>query len=583
MIKKLKEHIKTLIVLLIIIAAASASLMFWLKYVDKKQYVPYQEFLEQLDSEEIESVNLVLDGEKFTYKTKDGEKHNTENPRTEEFKEKILLSGVEEVKEDDGDKFKEALSYVMTLIMVGAIIFMIYNMTDGLHDVNLQSDIPEITFDDIAGMSEIKEEFKDLAALTEKRKSAKMNVRMPRGILLQGPPGTGKTYMAKAFAGEVKHAFYAVNASQFGNVFAGLGAKQINNMFKTAKENAPSVIFIDEFDSLGFARTGATGAVERDNTKTLTALLANMDGFNNEDEVLVIAATNRAEDLDPALLRPGRFDKKIVIGIPDKEDRKEVIEYHLKGKNVDSDETREWLLNETGGYTPAEIESLINEAAVIAVTKGEDVITKKIFEDAMTFAETKGKEKKRYRVSEKTKITTAYHEAGHTVVATMLCNEQVTKVTIIPNTAGAGGYTKTAREEPDLMSIDEIRHHLMMFYGGYAKKKILNGNDPGKITIGCSNDMQRATAIIKEMVPYIGDHKTGALIDYEKYAFAGEKILLEQSERISREIINETCDFLKENWDKVERIAGALLQKDSIYTKEINEILNIQPQEEEKK
>lgn len=550
------------------------------QYQKSKQVtVVYSEFYEQAKAGKVDTINYTAGSSTITYQLKDSKVvYKTDNPKVEDFKEQMLLFGIENFKEHSKISYTQLFSMLMNVILVGAFLSLVWSMGMFSGAENNLVKTPSTTFDDVAGMEEIKEELKTLQKILKQADiCGEYGIRVPKGVLLEGPPGNGKTFLAKAFAGESGLNYFATNASQFGNVYAGLGANQIEKLFRTAKEKAPSVIFIDELDSIGAKRNGDGSAAGRDNTKTLTALLSAMDGFKPEDHVIVIAATNRASDLDEALVRPGRFDKQFHVSLPDKKTREKLVKLNLKDKRLADDVSEEWIVAETSGSSCAAVESIINEAALLAVQKddGEVIITREMIENAIIKMEIKGHIKKETHPNERIRQVTAYHEAGHTVATALLTNEELTRVTILPSTSGVGGYTKAIPPEQELYTQEQVANRIKVLYAGRQAELAFNHGNKKEVTIGCSNDIQVATSMLKNCLNFTDLTDSGPVVDYAQFGLSGEKESLKLVENVSERLMKETTEFVNEHWSEIETVAQALLEKETLQGAEVLELLGL--------
>ncbi|KIR01928.1 Cell division protein FtsH [Lachnospiraceae bacterium TWA4] len=574
----IKEYWKYCLVALAIVIVALG--VFGYKQFKKSQQetVVYAEFYKQAMTKKVDRIDYTAGADTFTYQLKDSDKvYKTDNPKSEDFKKEMLLFGIENFKEHSKIPFSQIFGMLINVLMVGAFMMIVFSMGILSGGENTLVKTPTTTFKDVAGMDEVKEELKTLQKILEQSDlCGEYGIRVPKGVLLEGPPGNGKTFLAKAFAGESGLNYFATNASQFGNVYAGLGANQIEKLFKTAKEKAPSVIFIDELDSIGAKRNGDGSAAGRDNTKTLTALLSAMDGFSPEDHVIVIAATNRADDLDEALVRPGRFDKQFHISLPDKKMREQLVRLNLKDKKLADDVSEDWIVAETSGNSCAAIESIINEAALLAVQEKKDqiVITREMIETAIIKMEIKGHVKKESSPNEQVRQITAYHEAGHTVATALLTTQELTRVTILPSTSGVGGYTKAIPKEHELYTQEQVAHEIMVLYAGRQSELEFNQGNTKEVTIGCSNDIQVATSMLKNCLNFTDLMDHGPIVDYSQYGLSGEKQSLKLAENVSSHLINETTRFVKDHWAEITAVANALLEKETLQGSEVLEILN---------
>ena len=469
-------------------------------------------------------------------------------------------------------------SILPTLIMV-ALFIMIFKM-QGLGEKGKVYDETErktkVRFDDVAGLEEEKGELIEIVDFLKRpEKYTKMGARVPKGVLLYGKPGTGKTLIAKAIAGEADVPFISMSGSEFIEMFAGLGASRVRKLFEKARKLAPCIVFIDEIDAIGSRRTSNNGA-ESENNQTLNQLLVEMDGFGSEETIIVLAATNRPEMLDKALLRPGRFDRQITIPNPDLKGRLEILKIHSKDKKLADDVNLESIAEDTAGFTGAELENILNEAAIVATKAKHEEIENDDIEEAVKKV-TVGLEKRERVISDKDKRLTAYHEAGHAVVSRYLPTQtNVKEVSIIPRGI-AGGYTMyKSNEDKYYISKTEMQEKLIALLGGRAAERLVLDD----ISTGASNDIEVATQIARDMVTKYGMSDKLGPIDfqgkepYEMQMFGeniGDKIG-EEVKTLIDTAYNDAITLLKEHRDKLDKIAETLLQKEKINEQEFNKI-----------
>ena len=469
-------------------------------------------------------------------------------------------------------------SILPTIIMV-ALFIMIFKM-QGMGEKGKVYDETErktkVRFDDVAGLEEEKGELIEIVDFLKRpEKYTKMGARVPKGVLLYGKPGTGKTLIAKAIAGEADVPFISMSGSEFIEMFAGLGASRVRKLFERARKLAPCIVFIDEIDAIGSRRTSNSGA-ETENNQTLNQLLVEMDGFGSEETIIVLAATNRPEMLDKALLRPGRFDRQITIPNPDLKGRLEILKIHSKDKKLSDDVNLESIAEDTAGFTGAELENILNEAAIVATKNKHEEIENDDIEEAVKKV-TVGLEKKERVISDKDKRLTAYHEAGHAVVSRYLPTQtNVKEVSIIPRGV-AGGYTMyKSNEDKYYISKTEMQEKLIALLGGRAAERLVLDD----ISTGASNDIEVATQIARDMVTKYGMSDKLGPIDfqgkepYEMQMFGeniGDKIG-EEVKTLIDTAYNDAITLLKEHRDKLDKIAETLLQKEKINEQEFNQI-----------
>ena len=462
-------------------------------------------------------------------------------------------------------------SFLPTIIMV-ALFIMIFKM-QGLGDkgevYNETERKTKVKFSDVAGLDEEKEEMVELVKfLKEPKKFIEMGAKIPKGVLLYGKPGTGKTLIAKAIAGEAGVPFISMSGSEFIEMFAGLGASRVRKLFDKARKLAPCIVFIDEIDAIGSRRTSSSGA-ESENNQTLNQLLVEMDGFSSEETIIVLAATNRPEMLDKALLRPGRFDRQITIPTPDRKGREEILKIHSKDKKLADDVSLESIAEDTAGFTGAELANILNESAIIATKREHEKITKEDIEEAVKKV-TVGLEKRARVISDKDKRLTAYHEAGHAIVSWYLpTQKKIKEISIIPR-GMAGGYTMyKTDEDKSYISKTEMEEKLIALLGGRAAEKIALDD----ISTGASNDIEVATGIAKDMIVKYGMNDLIGPIslknengEYELDMFGkemGDKIGVEVKKLIDT-AYNDAQIILKQHMDKLDSVANELLKNEKI-------------------
>lgn len=446
-------------------------------------------------------------------------------------------------------------------------------------------DKKKITFADVAGADEEKEELGEIVDfLKQPRKFIELGARIPKGILLVGPPGTGKTYLARAVAGEAGVPFFTISGSDFVEMFVGVGASRVRDLFEQAKKSSPCIIFIDEIDAVGRHRGAGLGGGHDEREQTLNQLLVEMDGFSVNEGIIIIAATNRPDILDPALLRPGRFDRQITVGIPDVKAREEILKIHARNKPLSLDANLEILAKGTTGFTPADLENLMNEAALLAARKGKKKI--EVIElDEATIRVIAGPEKKSRVVSEHDKKLTAYHEAGHAVVQKLLPNaDPVHQISIIPR-GRAGGYTiSLPQQDKFYMSKSELEEQIVSLLGGRVAEKLVLDD----ISTGAKNDIERATGIARKMITEYGmSESLGPMTFGSEHdeVFIGKDLARARnySEEVAaiidkeiRKLIdtayNKTEILLKENISKLHGVAQALMEKEKLDKAEFEEV-----------
>jgi len=448
-----------------------------------------------------------------------------------------------------------------------------------------QDDGKVITFADVAGLEEEKEELKEIVDfLRSPRKYIEIGARIPTGVLLVGPPGTGKTYLSKAVAGEAGVPFFTISGSDFVEMFVGVGASRVRDLFEQAKKNAPCIVFIDEIDAVGRRRGAGLGGGHDEREQTLNQLLVEMDGFSTNEGIIVMAATNRADILDPALLRPGRFDRTIYVGLPDVRGREEILKVHTRNKPLAEDVDLKVIAKRTPGFSPADLENLVNEAALLTARHNLKSIPMNLIEEASIKVQA-GPEKKSKVVSEKERRLTAYHEAGHAITSRLTPDtDPVHMVTIIPR-GMAGGFTAYIPEEDrNFITKKQMESRLVTLLGGRAAEALVLGD----ISTGAQNDIERATKIARSMVTHYGMSEKLGPMTYgtdDEEVFVGRDFgrtrnysedvaaaIDSEMRRIIDTAYNKAEQLLRDNMDKLHRVAEALLEKETLTGKEFEEI-----------
>lgn len=494
--------------------------------------------------------------------------------------------------------YVDIMPTILIIVGLGIIWFMFMNQTQnsgnskamnfGKSKAKLNQDSKEkVVFADVAGLKEEKEELMEIVDfLKNPSKYIDIGARIPKGVLLVGPPGTGKTYLSRAVAGEAKVPFFSISGSDFVEMFVGVGASRVRDLFEQAKKNAPCIIFIDEIDAVGRKRGAGLGGGHDEREQTLNQLLVEMDGFGKNEGVIVMSATNRPDILDKALLRPGRFDRTIYVGLPDVRERLEILKVHTKNKKLESDVHLENIAKTTTGFSPADLENLCNEAALLAARNNEAEISNEVFKEA-SIKVVAGPEKKSQVVIEKERVLTAYHESGHAIVSGFLeDNDKVHMITIIPR-GRAGGFTAyLPQEDAKFMTKRQMQHKLISLLGGRAAEEVVLDD----ISTGASNDIERATKIAHAMVTKYGMSKRLGPMMYggdDSEVFLGEELgkNKQYSDKIAYEIdsemrelideaYNKALNILNENIDLLHALANRLLEKETIGQEEFEAIFD---------
>lgn len=559
------------------------------KDVVKENEITYTDLIKQIDEGNVEKVRMTVGSTTVKVNIKGEEKPKTSIiPSTQAFVELVQNKKLEgnnielvQVKPNFllalGDKI---FTILLTALM--AILFVILIKMQGLDGKGKFYDATEedvkTTFDDVAGLDEEKQEMIEIVSFLKKPDEFyKMGAKIPKGVLLCGKPGTGKTLIAKAIAGEANVPFITMNGSEFTEMFAGLGASRVRKLFEKAKKVSPAIIFIDEIDAVGSKRSEGGSAADLDNNQTLNQLLVEMDGFDSDHTVIVLAATNRPEMLDQALLRPGRFDRQITIALPDMNGREAILKIHAKDKKLAPDVDLRAIAGDTAGFTGAELANILNEAAIIATINKQEAITNKDIDEALKKV-TVGVEKHSRIMSEKDKKITAYHESGHAIVSRFLeTQKDIKEVSIIPRGV-AGGYTMyKTNEDKYYISKTEMLEKMIALLGGRAAEKIIF-ND---ISTGASNDLEVATNVAKDMIIVYGmSEKLGPIsINIERDPYQMQLYGNNMENEIGQEVRTmvdtayvKAQTILLEHMDKLHELANLLIQKEVISSEEFNKL-----------
>ena len=582
-----------LIVLLTLVLAGSLIFVAVKQQKDEdtigEDEISYTDLIKQINDGNVEKIKMTVGSTTVKVTLKGEEEPKTGIvPSTQAFielvQEKVQEgNSIELVQEKQSALLTiadKAFTLIPTFLMV--ILFVLLIQMQGLGNkgkvYEADEDMVKTTFDDVAGLDEEKQEMIEIVNfLKNPEEFYKMGAKIPKGVLLCGQPGTGKTLIAKAIAGEANVPFISMSGSEFTEMFAGLGASRVRKLFDKAKKMSPSIIFIDEIDAIGSKRTDGSTAADADNNQTLNQLLVEMDGFDSEHTVILLAATNRPDMLDKALLRPGRFDRQITIGLPDMNGREAILKIHSKDKKFADDVDLKAIAGDTAGFTGAELENILNEAAIIATIKKEKAITNKDIDDAVKKV-TVGVEKHSRIMSEKDKRLTAYHEAGHAIVSRFLeTQKDIKEVSIIPRGV-AGGYTMyKSNEDKYYISKTEMLEKLIALLGGRASEKLVL-ND---ISTGASNDLEVATDIAKNMVTIYGmSDSIGPLsINLEKDPYQMQLFGESMENAIGKEIkiiidnaYSKAQSILVQHMDKLHELAALLIEKEVISAEEFEKL-----------
>ena len=557
--------------------------------------------------EKVEEVTINTKDNTLDVKEKDGDNYSTGYPPNTEQSLLNLIDQTENVKTTVHGSGSSSLLNVLTFILpfvlfFGFWIFLMNQMQGGGSRVmnfgkskakRMAVDAPKITFRDVAGVDEAVQELQEIKEFLENpKKFQALGARIPKGVLLYGPPGTGKTLLARAVAGEAGVPFFSISGSDFVEMFVGVGASRVRDLFEQAKQNSPCIIFMDEIDAVGRHRGAGMGGGHDEREQTLNQLLVEMDGFEMKDNIILIAATNRPDILDPALLRPGRFDRQVVVDRPDRKGRKHILEVHTRGKPLAKSIDLDALAGQTPGFTGADLANLINEAALLTARQGRREISMQELEEGIMRV-IAGPEKKTRVMSEKERLITAYHELGHAIVGHLLPNcDPVHKISIISRGQALGYTISLPSEDKFLTSRAELTDTMAMTLGGRAAEEIVFG----EITTGASNDLEKVTETAKQMVMRFGmSERLGPRVfGHDRgQPFLGREFSAEPdySDEIAREIDDEirrivegahqtAKDLLTEKREELDRISNILLERETIDAEQFVALLDGRPADE---
>lgn len=574
---------KNIIWIPIVTAIISTLVLGYISFGSKANHTKqYSSFLEDITSNNISKV-IVTNNSNLTVFLKDGSKYSTNNPDSPTLKEELLKNNIEVLDQNSTSPTKTVASSIL-LISIISIVFVTINKrklgTSSMTNLDVKDfseDQNALNFDYVAGNEEAKESLMDIVDfLKNPQKYKDYGARMPKGVILYGSPGTGKTLLAKAVAGEAKVPFYALSGSDFVQVYVGVGAARIRNLFKKAKAQGKAVIFIDEIDAIGKKRGGSSassGNDERD--QTLNALLTEMSGFGEQEGIVVIAATNRLDTLDSALLRPGRFDRHIEVSLPDISAREKIISLHLENKPYNNLDLKD-IAKKTAYFSGAKLENLINEAAIIAAKENSRLLTQDHINKAYSIVLAGYEKKERSHYLEEDMLLTSYHEAGHALVSLIKTPEdKVSKITIIPTTKGAGGYTLTIPKDSSYQRLDYLKNRIMVLLGGRAAEEIIFGQD--KISTGAQGDLSQTTEMAMSMISEYGMGKTLGLLKLSSLGPLSNSYgnpVVEECRELVNSLYGETLELLKENKEILNKIAMNLIDEETLDEKEIYSIFN---------
>ncbi|MFZ5986590.1 MAG: ATP-dependent zinc metalloprotease FtsH [Bacillota bacterium] len=551
-------------------------------------YITYKEFKNNV---KLNNVSVVLDykqnAKKITGRFNDNKLFITDNPQSNDLKEYLLEHGVkledkpfiQTIPDILVNMLFTMLPLVLTIVVISIVMGrLIRKQYSGNNDSKF--DIIKkcsLTFENVAGNEEAKQNMMELVEfLTNPERFKRFGVIPPKGTVLFGPPGTGKTLLAKALAGTAGVPFVAVSGSDFVEKFVGVGASRIRQLFQFARKVSPCIIFIDEIDALG-KRSGSDGSGSSDEKdRTLNQILVEIDGFSGSEGIIVIAATNRLDMLDPALLRSGRFDRQIQVALPDVDARHAILELHAKNKPLSSDIDLKEIAKMTVYMSGADLANVMNEAGIYAVRNGHPSITMKDIDLAVSKIQAGEEKRNKKNITLKDKEITAYHEAGHALAAKLLSGVTVSKVTIIPTTKGAGGYTLFVPDEKMFSTKKDLLNDIAIFLGGRAAEEIIFGEN--EVTNGASNDLRKATQIAVDMVKNFGMSQTIGLVSFldvnkDNSSNISMNVVEKEVKEIIEGVYKETRELIKSNSDCLRNIASLLLERETIYRKDIDNII----------
>jgi cell division protease FtsH len=568
----------------------------------------YNTFVQRVEQGQIESVTWNTKDNTLNVKQTDGTTYDESYPDSDSAQAELLNDLQQhnvktEIKGKGGSSLLSLLTYILPFLLFFAFwIFLMNQMQGGGSRVmsfgksrakRMSVDAPKITFRDVAGVDEAVQELHEIKEFLENpKKFQALGARIPKGVLLYGPPGTGKTLLARAVAGEAGVPFFSISGSDFVEMFVGVGASRVRDLFEQAKQNSPCIIFMDEIDAVGRHRGAGMGGGHDEREQTLNQLLVEMDGFEMKDNIILIAATNRPDILDPALLRPGRFDRQVVVDRPDRKGRKQILEVHTRGKPLAQTIDLDALAGQTPGFTGADLANLINEAALLTARSSKREITMEELEEGIMRV-IAGPEKKSRVMSEKERLVTAYHELGHAIVGHLLPNsDPVHKVSIISRGQALGYTISLPTEDKFLTTRAELNDTMAMTLGGRAAEEIVFG----EITTGASNDLEKVTETAKQMVMRFGmSERLGPRVfgHDRSQPFLGREFSAEPdySDEVAREIDDEvrrivedahqtSKDILSEHREQLDTISRILLERETIEAEEFIALLEGKPEDE---
>jgi cell division protease FtsH len=605
-----KDLIKNLLVIVLLFVFTASIFALFDVSEEKPKEITLSELASRINEEKVKQIIVKQKDNTIEIELTDGVKEvsrkdvssSLEKLLREDYgvdKEKISMANIS-IKGESGTEIwaRALLPILLPLLLIGFLLWMmmgqaqksnIQAMTFGRSTARFLKPGEKrkrTTFKDVAGVREAKEELGEIIEfLKNPKKFLELGARIPRGVILLGPPGTGKTLLAKAVAGEADVPFFNISGSEFVEMFVGVGASRVRDLFKTAKKNAPSILFIDEIDAVGRHRGAGLGGGHDEREQTLNQILVEMDGFDTETNVIVIAATNRPDVLDPALLRPGRFDRRVMIDLPDIKDREEILKVHAKGKPMAKDVDLRKVAERTPGFSGADLYNLLNEAAILAARRNKKIIeNKEVLESVEKVL--LGPERKSNLLLKKEKKIAAYHEAGHALLGHLLPNtDPIHKISIVSRGRAAGYTLNLPAEDKHLHSKSEFVDNLAMLLGGYAAEKIVF-ND---LTTGASNDLNKASVLARELITKYGmSEKLGPIVfgQHSDMVFLGKEIherrnyseqvaadIDHEVERFMNDALKTATEVINKNKDKLNKIANKLIEVETIEKEEFEKLM----------
>lgn len=538
----------------------------------------YPSFLDAVEQKQVEEVVLTQDGNTFEVKLRNepNSQYIVPNPKTENFTEFLLLNNIE----ISYGKESIVITLLKVLLVGGIVAGVFWLVRSGgstnplVKDANKKKKLEssKVTLAQVAGNAEAKFMVEDIIAfIKEPEKYSTVGARMPKGLLLYGPPGTGKTLMAKAIAGEADVPFYAMSGSDFVQMYVGVGASRIRNLFNKAKKSEKAVIFIDEIDAIGKRRARNSSASNDERDQTLNALLTEMSGFHDNQGIIVIGATNRLDTLDEALLRPGRFDRHIEIGLPDVNARRQILSLHAKKKPLSDNVNLEEVAKSTVYFSGAMLENLLNEAAINAANEKEPVIRKEHIDKAFYTVIAGSPKVDRSYITDRDRKITAYHEAGHALATTLLLPEHyISKVTIIPSVRGAGGFNLSIPKDTMFQTQRQLRANIQVLLAGRVAEELIFGSE--EVTTGASNDIQKASQMLVDYMNKFGMDSDLGLFSMEVLTEGYDNELVTKCRNHMNELYEETKKLLSDHMSLLENITSELLDKESLNGQDIERI-----------